>query len=177
MKICYISIFALFIAFNVQAENMYRWVDKEGKVHYGDQPTEDAMGVEQRKFASPSAPGEDELSYSTRKAKAEFPITLYVTSNCGDICIQARAFLNKRGIPFTEKNLQTQVDVDTFKAKTGGNGIPALTIGKTLLNGFEIGQWNNELDIAGYPKEAPYGYRPQQPVVPKTIEDPANPYK
>ena len=32
-----------------------------------------------------------------------------------------------------------------------------LTVGKTLLSGFEAGQWNSELDIAGYPKTAPYG--------------------
>jgi hypothetical protein len=36
-----------------------------------------------------------------------------------------------------------------------------------MLIGFEAGQWNSELDIAGYPKTAPYGSRPVPPAAGK----------
>lgn len=164
MKNIFISIFVLLaVSGYAQAETLYRWVDKDGKVHYGDRPAEDAVAAEQKKFSAPPATDDDGLSYGMRKARQNFPVIFYVVPNCGDICVQARTFLNKRGIPFAEKILATKEEIDAFKAKTGGNSIPALTVGKSLLSGFEAGQWNGELDIAGYPKTAPYGSCPVPP--------------
>ena len=152
---------------SVQADTLFRWVDKDGKVHYGDRPAEDAVKTEQKKFGAPTAAGDDDLSYSLRKAKQDFPVTLYTSQKCGEYCNQGRSFLNKRGVPFVEKTLTTKEDIDAFIAKTGGNTVPVLTVGKTVLNGFEEGQWNGELDIAGYPKTAAYGSRPVLPAAVK----------
>lgn len=175
MKTFFLLIGILLVASNsVQAASLYKWTDKDGKVHYGDKPAEDAIKAEQKKFSAPDSSGDDDLSYAARKAKQDFPVTFYVAPNCAEICVQARALLNKRGIPFAEKNLVTKEEIDKFKAKTGGNSIPALTVGKSFLGGFEAGQWNSELDIAGYPKIAPYGLRPKQPVAPVPVP-PANP--
>ena len=176
MKIFFLTICFLTASLtNAQADSLFRWMDKDGKVHYGDKPAEDAIGAKQKKFGATPTSGDDELSYGTRKAKQDFPVTLYSAANCGEACIQARSFLNKRGIPYSEKSLTTNEDVDAFKKLTGGNNIPALTVGKNILNGFEAGQWNSELDIAGYPKTAPYGSRPVppaaiKPAIPATTE-------
>ncbi len=167
MKTLLLSICLLLVATdNVYAASLFKWVDKEGKVHYGDKPDENAVKAEQKKFAVPSA-DDDNLSYGVRKAKQDFPVTLFVASNCGESCVQARVLLNKRGVPFAEKNLATQEDIDGFKKKTGGETIPTLMIGKSIFKGFETGLWNSELDIAGYPKIAPYGSRPVQPTAAK----------
>lgn len=164
MRVFFFSIgLLLLVIAGAQAESLFRWVDKDGKVHYGDRPAEDAIGAQQKRFGSQSATGEDELSYGVRKARQDFPVTLYVAANCAELCVQARSLLNKRGIPFAEKSLNTQEDLDAYKKLTGGTSIPALTVGKTVLSGFEAGQWNSELDIAGYPKTAPYGSRPTLP--------------
>ena len=173
MKTFFLAICILFIAANnAAASSLFKWVDKEGKVHYGDKPDDGAIKAEQKKFAAPSA-DDDNLSYGVRKAKQDFPVTLFVAANCGEICVQARAFLNKRGIPFSEKNLVTQEEIDAFKVKTGGEGIPTLMVGKTVLKGFSAGPWNSELDIAGYPKSAPYGSRPVQQAKPDVPVEPA----
>jgi len=169
MRLLFISIGLLLITFaDTQADGLFRWVDKDGQVHYGDRPATDAIGAEQKKFAVQPASADDELSYIVRKAKQDFPVTLYVSANCADYCDQGRSLLNKRGIPFVEKNIVTPEDLESYKKLTGGAKVPALTVGKTLLNGFEAGQWNSELDIAGYPKTAPYGSHPRPPAVPKT---------
>jgi len=152
-----------------QADSLYRWIDKDGKVYYGDRPDEDAVGAEQKKFGAPVSAGDDDLSYTVRKAKQDFPVTLYLAPNCGDVCVQARSLLNKRGIPFTEKNLATKEDIDAFKAKTGVNYVPVLAVGKTVLTSFEAGRWNGELDVAGYPKTAPYGSRPAAPAASQPV--------
>lgn len=163
MAICLLAALTTY----AQADSLYRWLDKDGKVHYGNRPAEDAIGAEQKKFAAPAAAGDGDLSYSVRKAKQDFPVTLYVAPNCGDVCVQARSLLNKRGIPFVEKNLVSKEDIDAFKAKTGGNSVPVLEVGKSVLSSFEEAQWQGELDIAGYPKTAPYGSRPAAPAASK----------
>ena len=168
MKISvYVLSLVLMVCNAVYADTLYRWVDKDGKVHYGDKPADDAINTEQKKFGVPSSAGDDDLSYGIRKAKQDFPVTLYVAANCGEFCVQARSLLNKRGIPFAEKNLGTKEEVDAFKKLTGGDITPTLMVGKTSLKGFQEGQWNSELDIAGYPKIAPYGTKPAQPVAAK----------
>jgi glutaredoxin len=138
----------------VQADGLYRWVDKEGKMHYGDIPPSDAEEVEELKFGSQSASSVDDASlpYEARRAKEHFPVTLYTTVECGDPCGQARTFLNKRRVPFSEKVLKTKEEYDEFKKATGSQGYPTLSVGKTWLRGFNAGQWGNELDAAGYPK-------------------------
>lgn len=134
------------------ADEWYRWVDQAGKVHYGDAPAADAAGAEKRKISTAPVDEDAMLPYEARRAKQNFPVTLYVTENCGDICQQARDFLRKRGIPFVEKSLKTQEDFDDFKQKSGSDGLPALAVGKAWLKGFQPRQWGDELDAAGYPK-------------------------
>ena len=149
---------------SAQAET-YRWVDKSGNVHYGDEPTAEAAKVEQKKFGVASVAEDADLPYAARLARKNFPVTLYTSENCGELCQQARDFLNKRGIPFTEKKLASKEDIDAFKLKSGSNIAPTLSVGKTWLKNFEAGQWNSELDVAGYPKTAPY--HPQSPPNPQ----------
>ncbi len=154
-----------------QADSLFRWVDSEGAVHYGDRPATDAVKVEPKKFTAPEVPDDGILPYQTRRAKQSFPVTLYVTERCGEPCMQARAFLNKRAIPFAEKVLGLKDENDEFRRISGSNVIPTLAIGKSFLKGFDSTQWGNELDFAGYPKEAYYGARPIQPAPQKEQEE------
>lgn len=160
MKPC-LFLAGMLLALGSAQADTFRWVDKSGKVQYGDVPAEEAAQVEQKKFGVAPEAEDADLPYATRIARQNFPVTFYYAKNCGDPCQQARDLLNKRGIPFTGKNLVTKVDIDAFKLKSGGDTVPALSVGNTWLKGYEPGQWNSELDTAGYPRTAPY--RPQAP--------------
>ncbi|HYR05167.1 MAG TPA: glutaredoxin family protein [Gallionella sp.] len=140
---------------SIQADELFRWVDNQGRVHYGDVPPVDAAQVTPIKPIAVAEPGED-LPYEARRAQQNFPVTLYVADNCTEYCDQARSLLSKRGIPFSEKKLATREDIDAFKALSGFDSVPALAVGRTFLKGFLAEQWHSELDIAGYPKTAPY---------------------
>ena len=153
----------------VQAAELYRWLDSKGVVHYSDMPPPQADQAEIKKFSG-AANSEQALPYETRRAQQNFPVTLFVASGCRSPCDQARSLLNKRGIPYTEKVLKTQEELDAFKKLSGMDGIPALSVGKTYLGGFLDEQWNSELDVAGYPKSAPYGSAPSRP--PNTTSTP-----
>jgi glutaredoxin len=153
----YFVLFGIMMIGGAQAEGLYRWVDSGGKVHYGDLPPAEGVQVEKKKFDYPADTAEDEnMPYDTLRARQNFPVTLYVSANCGDTCQQARDFLNKRGIPFAEKKLTTQQEIDNFKKESGSDQAPTLSVGKTWLKGFLAGSWNNELDAAGYPKTSSY---------------------
>lgn len=142
-----------------QAAELYRWVDDSGKVHYGDAQARDAARnvaeSDTVKFSTKPA-SNDELPYETRQAKEKFPVTLYVSDNCGAPCTDARALLNKRGIPYTEKTLNTKTAIDEFRKLSGSDDAPTLAVGNTYLKGYRADVWQNELDVAGYPKTAPY---------------------
>lgn len=154
-----------FMSLPVMAGELYRWVDSAGRVYYGDMPPPNASEVEVRKLSDGVMPSEY-LPYETRRAQQNFPVTLYVGSGCGETCNQARSLLSKRGIPFAEKTLRTKDEIDAFKRLTGSEFVPTLAVGTNFLKGFLESQWHSELDVAGYPKSAPYRAPNIQPAVP-----------
>ncbi|MBU0620517.1 MAG: DUF4124 domain-containing protein [Gammaproteobacteria bacterium] len=164
---------SLLVMANVQAVDLYRSIDKDGKVHYSDTPLPESEDVE--KLKSDILPDPDEgLPYETLRAKQSFPVTLYTFPGCGAPCGLGRDLLVKRGIPFTEKSLVKSEDIDEFSKASGGIEVPKLLVGKSWLKGFLAEQWNKELDFAGYPKTAPYRPRPA-PKPESNGEEPAQP--
>lgn len=162
MKSYFILAGMLLVAVSSAQADTYRWVDQSGKVHYGDEPpVSEGAQVEQKKFGVAPAADDADLPYATRLARQNFPVTLYVASNCKEPCTQGRDLLNKRGVPFAEKSLVTDKEMDSFRKQSGSDVSPTLRVGKNYLQGFQAEQWNSELDVAGYPKLAPY--RPQPP--------------
>ncbi len=155
---------SLLLLANAQAGELYRSIDKDGNVHYSDRPLSGAEDVAAVKVDKERIP-EESLPYETQRAKQNFPVTLYSFPDCGPTCKEAKDFLTKRGIPFTDKSLVKQEDIDAFRKASGDSQVPALTIGKTWVKGFLAEQWNKELDYAGYPKSV-IGYHPPRPAAP-----------
>ncbi|MEW6513973.1 MAG: glutaredoxin family protein [Pseudomonadota bacterium] len=145
-------LFALLLATAAQAQT-YRWVDKEGKVHYGDRPPAAVAGqVQERRLGAPAA--DKTLPYNLQQAVANFPVTLYVSTDCGDGCKDGRDYLKARGIPFSEKSVATSEEVEALKKLAGGEAVvPVLTVGSKNAKGWLKDDWQRLLDAAGYPKE------------------------
>ena len=166
--------FGLLLLGSVQADSWYRWVDKSGSVHYSDAPPEDETEFQKLEVGVTPPANNADLPYETRRAQQNFPVTLYVIENCGDLCQQARELLGKRGIPFSENSLNTQEQLDAFKKMSGSAGVPVLAVGKLWLKNFQAEQWHSELDLAGYPKTAPFGTSTPTKAV-KPAEEKSNP--
>ena len=169
----YVLLIGLLAFAGAQAGELYRSIDSSGNVHYSDRPLQGSEDVEQLKSGKEPVP-EVNLPYETQRAMQHFPVTLYAFPDCGASCQHAREFLNNRGIPYTEKSLTTQQDMDQFRKESGSADLPALAVGKTWLKGFLAEQWNKELDFAGYPKSNP-GYRPKLAPSPAASAVPAQP--
>lgn len=143
------------------AENTYRWVDKgTGQTVFSDQPPPPgAKNVVT--ITAGERIDEQQLPYATRQAAEKFPVTLYTTATCVEECKQARDMLNRRGIPFSEKMLKSNEESAELSKILGSEAaVPTLIVGQQSFKGLDSGAWNNLLDLAGYPKSAPYGARP-----------------
>jgi len=173
-RIILLLVCLLVILSGANAGELYRWVGDDGRVHYSDTPPADAKKASRKRFSNASAPDE-ELSYEARRAKENFPVTMYVSEGCVQPCIHARALLVKRGVPFSEKMLKTKTEIDQFQKVSGSADAPTLQVGKVYLGGFVESRWNSELDIAGYPKTATYRQQIAAPTTQPAIQPEAEP--
>ena len=140
------------------AQTTYRWVDPTtGLTVFSDQPPPPGAKQVVTKTVEERS-DEPQLPYATRQAVEKFPVTFYSAANCIEACNKARTLLNGRGIPFTEKMLKSEEETAELARILGSEAtVPSLTVGQQNYKGFESNAWNNLLDLAGYPKSAPYG--------------------
>ena len=136
------------------AQDAYRWIGKDGKVHYSDTPPAPAetQKIEQKKLNASVIDSGGSYSYETRQAAKDFPVTLYTAPDCGPNCRNARDFLKQRGIPYAEKTVTTPADALAYNKATGVNSIslPTLLVGSKVQKGFEEAAWGSLLEAAGY---------------------------
>jgi len=151
MKKITLGIAILLFSGALAAAQLYRWVDEQGHVEWRDTPPPSgAKQIEQRNIR-PNTIDTAGVPYAVKRAARDFPVTLWAT-NCGEACDKARAHLARRGIPYAEKNPQS--DIEAYKKLVGGLEIPVLVIGREQCKGYLESEWDDALDIAGYPRSA-----------------------
>ena len=131
---------------------VYRYTDPDGRTVYSDRPPSSDVKNLQTKKLGANYISTSEPSYSAALAAERFPVTLY-TFQCGEVCQNAEALLNKRGVPFTIVNV-SEPDGQTRLQAVASEGVaPVLTVGdKQVAKGFNEARWQAMLDDAGYPK-------------------------
>ena len=145
-----------------QAQTIYRVVGPDGRVTFSDKPPSNlstTASTVAAKSSGPGTPGTVALPFELRQVVGKYPVTLYSANNCGP-CSNGRTFLTQRGIPFTEKTINTPEDSDALQRISGANSLPFLTIGAQQLKGFSDAEWTQFLNAAEYPatSQLPAGY-------------------
>jgi glutaredoxin len=160
---------ALLCAASASAQ-VYKWKDAKGVIHFSDAPPPPTVQqAEVRNYAGgDSGPP---LPYALSQAARTNPVTLYTASLCGP-CDQARSFLQRRGIPYSEKSISNSEDQQKLKDAGGDGQLPLLLIGRQKLTGFSASAWKEALDTANYPSQSllPRGFQFAQatPAAPRT---------
>jgi glutaredoxin len=142
------------LAGGAQAQAVYRIVGPDGKVTFSDQPPPPSAAVKSVNNAAGRAGGTSSspaLPYELQQVVGRYPVTLYTGPNC-EPCITARNMLTNRGVPFTERTVNTNEDIDALQRISGDTNLPFGTIGGQQLKGFSDVEWTQFLDAAGYPK-------------------------
>lgn len=143
---------ALLLSSSALAQSTYRWVDPAtGRTVISDTPP--PSSARNPRQSGVDRPGSTPPGYATQRASERHPVTLYTAPDCQSECQEARDLLRKRGIPFSEKAVRTQGEVDELKALLKGEPpvVPSLTVGTQTSRGLSAEAWHKLLDVAGYP--------------------------
>ena len=133
------------------AVKLYKWVDEDGNVTYHDRPPPEAgYSVERKDFklnGRTARPGSE-----AGRAADENPVVLYTAPKC-TACDLARAYLDRRNVPFTDKNVSGDAEaIKELQDKSGALTVPTIMVGSKVMKGYMESLLEGELDAAGYPK-------------------------
>ena len=146
---------ALLALASAPAWSQYKVVAPDGSVTYTDRPPfESNLRITAIGRSAPAgAATEVGLPIELRQATARYPVTLYTTPDCPP-CDNGRKLLQQRGVPYAERTVGSEEDVQALERLVGGRTVPALAIGAQPLRGFSEADWGSYLDAAGYPRES-----------------------
>jgi glutaredoxin len=156
---------------------MYKWTDAQGTVHYTDTPPP-AQKASQIKAPSAGASGQPAaLPYELARAVKASPVTLYTTAQSAcPACDRGRALLRARGVPYTEKTVNTDDDKEQLRKLAGKLELPLLVVGSRKVAGFQDAAWQDALSAAAYPRSAQlppgYQYAAPEPAAPASVPAP-----
>ena len=165
---------ALLLCMAGASAQMFKWVDEKGVIHYSDMPPPPSQKKVEVKTFNGGSSGFD-LPYDLAEAVRNNPVTLYTTSQC-EACDEGRAMLQARGVPFSEKTVNTSDDQKKLSEVGGASQLPLLLVGSNKLTGYEVTAWNNALSNATYPAQrmlpANYQFGRAEPAAPPKTPPP-----
>jgi len=72
----------------------------------------------------------------SEQTRAQARVVLYATDWCG-YCKQTKRFLDSKGIPFKEFDIEKDAEARKAYEALGGRGIPLIDVNGTLIRGFD----------------------------------------
>jgi glutaredoxin len=148
-----VAILALAASATAQTQ-VYRYTDADGRIVYSDRPPPSNAKNVQPKRLGANYIETSQMPLATQQAIDRNPVTLY-TYDCGDVCQQAEALLNRRGVPYTTVNVTQPDNAAKLQSISGEQRVPVLQVGEKVEKGFLDSRWQAALDAAGYPKAPP----------------------
>lgn len=130
---------------------VYKWVDAQGRPHYGDRPPTDTRA---RPVTAPinTYSGMPVLNASGNPATPAVvreSLVIYTTPTCG-YCQAAKAHMAGRGIPYAERDVTTSESYEREFRRKGGRGVPLIVAGSRTLSGYSAESLEALLKVAGY---------------------------
>lgn len=127
------------------AVTIHECEDSNGVTYFADRcpPGNRELGQRRLRTLAPPSPDDTEIA-------EKFPVTFYAIAEC-DACDLVRNQLRKRGIPFTEKNVSSDLAVQAeLKALAGGLTIPLVHVGEQTVTGYNKQVLDDALTAVGY---------------------------
>lgn len=113
---------------------VFKWVDANGKVHYGDQKS--GAAVDQKSLVDVSRGNTANAAATDDSQPSAQRVVMYSTSWCG-YCKKARAYFSSNGIYVSEYDIEKSPSARREYDRLGGRGVPFITIGDTHIRGFD----------------------------------------
>jgi glutaredoxin len=153
---------------------LFKVVAADGTVTYTDRPPPAQIGRQAPAAKDAAADPSAGLPYELRQVVTRYrsrstPATTAHRARSG------RRLLQGRGVPFTERRVESNDDAEALNRITGGRSVPTLTIGAQALRGYSDGDWHSYLDAAGYPRDSRLPRNYQQPAATPLVQQKAEP--
>jgi glutaredoxin len=131
-------------------------------VNYSDAPPPASAKTVETKTVDGNAASNAGLPFELAEAARNHPVTLYTGEKCAP-CDAGRSLLKMRGIPFSEKTVSSNADIERLR-QAGSDTLPLLIVGRSKQKGFADDAWSAALTAAGYPESSklPKTYRYSQ---------------
>jgi glutaredoxin len=125
--------------------DIYKWTDKNGKIHYSDSPInqENAEKVDEQALAKNISsytnvtvqivPIDFGMNQNARRDASR--LVMYTTTRCG-YCAKARRYFAKNSISYSEKNIELEEAYRKEFDQLGGKGVPVILVGNKKMTGF-----------------------------------------
>ena len=134
-----VSILLIALITPISQAQLYKWVDDQGNVHYGDSPPENAdlkeitgeitsfttTEVEPFKF-------DPNLITAPEDSKS---VVMYSTAWCG-YCKKAAKYFRRKNIRFKEYDIEKSEKAARDYKRLKGRGVPLILVGKNRMTGF-----------------------------------------
>jgi glutaredoxin len=124
---------------------LYKWVDAQGKIHYGDSPPENAdlknINGDINSFGSVNVEPFEFDPQLVTASTASKSVVMYTTSWCG-YCRSAAKYFRQKNIPFTEYDVEKSDKGARDYRRLKGRGVPIILIGRQRMNGFDVNRFN-----------------------------------
>ena len=132
----------IFIVCTGSAGEIYKWVDEQGHIHYGDKPPQnrevERVDAEINSISTPEVSASDflEAREKNRKKSVSAPaVVMYSTTWCG-VCKKARRFFQANNIPFSEYDVEHSERGRADYEYVGRGGVPIIFVGSKMMRGF-----------------------------------------
>lgn len=141
----FVVVIILFSLVTPAQAQIYKWTDEAGAVHYSSQPHEDAQSkdVTQRVRSTGNF-----VEVKTIEGIASNTLTVLSTTWC-TVCKKAKAYLNARGVSFTELDVEKNDEGRRRYRELKGTGVPIILVGNQRMNGFSETRMEAMLKKAG----------------------------
>ena len=133
----------LLVPFVAQGE-VFKWVDAQGRTHYGDKP---GSGVKAERIAAavsisdPVILPDQSTSAGAAASAGARRVVMYSTRWCG-YCKKARKYFKANAIAFTEYDIEADAAARKRHKSLGGRGVPLILVGDKRLSGFSVASFN-----------------------------------
>lgn len=127
-------LFIILITAQASYGEIYKWTDKNGKVHFGDKKPRYLEAEQlQLKINTYTSVTYDEIAIGYDEKK----VVMYSTDWCG-YCKKARKYFLENSISFTEYDIEKNRSARVRYKKMGATGVPVIIVGKKRMNGFSV---------------------------------------
>jgi len=127
----------------------YKWTDDQGRVHYSDKaPQKGAAKKLEIKIQSYSGPAVVSAVDRRHASAGMARVRMLSTTWCG-YCRQARAYMNSKGIPFEELDVEKSMEGRREFSALKGRGVPIILVGSQRMDGYSQARLDAMLRAAG----------------------------